>query len=167
MKTNPNYMMGLAALLLDGESLGYVEKGSFDLGGKKGEVYEIEAEQAPDDPVEYIPIKNAKIAPTFNLIELQYERLHKCLGGSLIEGKVGEDTKVIGWKAPTSLVKIEGNFTIKFFTGREINIPRAALLSNLGGKVALTETTKLECELKTLKSENGSSYSIDDETSIG
>lgn len=154
---------GLAELLLDDEKIGWIEKGSFDLGGKKPEVAEINAEQVPDAPVEVIPQSNATIAPTFNMIQMKYEYMKKLLGGTLVE--TGSDPKkVTGWKAPTEIITIEGKWTIKFVSGQVLTIPRAMILSNLGGKLTLTETSKIECELKVMKpkEDDASPYGMDD-----
>jgi hypothetical protein len=162
MENNKNFIYGVAQLLLGSIDLGWIEKGSFDWGGKKGESVDIEAEQVPDAPVLVITQSNGTIAPTFNLIKLTYENFQKVLGGSL-EGKEGAYT---GWNAPTSLVDITGKITIKFVSGRKVEIPNAKLSANLGGKLALTEVSKLECELKVMKPEDGTSapYSISDVT---
>ena len=157
---NPEYMVGIAEVVFNKKTLGYIEKGSFDLGGKKGEFFDIEAEQVPSEPVESIPISNSSINPKFNLIQLKYESFQELLGGELVkEGP--ESQKVVGWNSPVDLVKIEGPFVLKFRTGRVLEIKRARMSANLGGKVSLKETTKLECELKTLApADGGASHSV-------
>ena len=60
--------------------MGYSEINSFDIGGQKPESAKIEAEQVPGTPVLIIPQSNGSIAPTFNVIQLNYENLHSLLG---------------------------------------------------------------------------------------
>ena len=79
------FAYGLAEVLLDDERIGYIEKGSFDLGGKKPEVTDINAEQVPDAPVLVIPQSNGTIAPTFNMIQLNYKNMKRLLGGEIVE----------------------------------------------------------------------------------
>ena len=162
---NPEYMVGIAEVYFNKKKLGYIEKDSFDLGGKKGEFFEIEAEQVPTDPVASIPISNPSINPKFNLIQLKYETFQDVIGGELVkEGP--ESQKVVGWNSPVDLVLIEGPFTLKFRTGRVLEIKRARMSADLGGKVSLKSTSKLECELKTLAPEESvSSYSLLDKAS--
>lgn len=151
---------GLAELYKGGESLGWIEKGSFDMGGKKGEATDIFAEQIPDAPVEVIAQSNATINPTFNLIQLNFENFQKTLGGSLVTSGTGDDLKVVGWTAPEDLVQLRDEYLIKFRSGHETHIPDALLLASFGGKVTLTETTKIECELRTIKTTGSSSYGV-------
>lgn len=80
---NKNFMYGLGAVKYKDFVVGYIEKGSFDLGGKKPEAAKIEAEQVPGAPVLIIPQSNGSIAPTFNVIKMDYKNLHALLGGSL------------------------------------------------------------------------------------
>ena len=163
------FAYGLAEVLLDDERIGYIEKGSFDLGGKKPEVTDINAEQVPDAPVLVIPQSNGTIAPTFNMIQLNYKNMKRLLGGEIVETGEAPSKKVLGWKAPTSLVSLEGKWTIKFASGQVLNIPRAMILANLGGKLTLTETSKIECELRVMKplTEGDSSpYGMSDEGAL-
>lgn len=47
-------------------------------------------------------------------------------------------------------------------------IPNAMLLANLGGKLTLTEVSKLECQLKVMKPADGSApYEINDTPAEG
>ena len=69
--------------------MGYIEKGSFDLGGQKPEAAKIGAEQVPGAPVLVIAQSNGSIAPTFNVIQMDFDNLHKLLGGSLHYKKRG------------------------------------------------------------------------------
>lgn len=158
---------GLADVLFEGESLGYIEKGSFDHGGEKGEVTEIFAEQVLDAPVEVIATSNATIKPTFNLIKLNFENFQKVLGGTLVTSGTGDDLKVIGWSSPVdALADIRGEFLIKYRSGKESHLPYALLLANFAGKATLTEASKLECQLYPIKSEGKSSYSVYNEGTI-
>lgn len=80
---NKNFMYGIGAVKYKDFTIGYIEKNSFDLGGKKPEAAKIEAEQVQGAPVLVIPQSNGGIAPTFNVIQMNYSNLHKLLGGSL------------------------------------------------------------------------------------
>ena len=120
---------------------------------------DVEAEQVPDAPVLTLLTKNGSISPTFNLIQLDYENLHAMLGGTL----VGAEGAYTGWKAPTDLVQLSGKWTIDFVSGQTMTIPNGTILANLGGKLTLTEVSKLECQLKVNKpADGGSPYEIND-----
>jgi len=75
-------MYGVGAVKYKDFVVGYIEKNSFDMGGQKPESAKIEAEQVPGTPVLIIPQSNGSIAPTFNVIQLNYENLHSLLGGT-------------------------------------------------------------------------------------
>lgn len=141
---NDNFMYGVGAVRYNGEEVGYIGKNSFDLGGQKPESTDIEAEQVPGAPVLVIPTANGKIAPKFDLIQLNFATLQKFLGGKLIT----TGSKTTGWTAPRSAMVLEGAFELALVSGQSILIPAATLLANLGGKLTLTETAKLEVELK-------------------
>lgn len=159
MKKNDNLIYGIAKLKFNGEMVGWVEKGSFDWGGSKPESTDVEAEQVPDAPVGSLQTKNGTIQPTFNLIQLDYKNLKLSLGGTL----VGTEGAYTGWKAPTELIELNGPWQIDFMSGKRCNIPNGKLLSNLGGKLTLTEVSKVECEIKVMKPEDGGSpYEIVD-----
>lgn len=81
---NKNFMYGLGAVKYKDFVVGYIEPGSFDMGGVKPESTKINAEQVPGTPVLIIPQSNGSIAPTFNVIQLNYENLHKLLGAPFI-----------------------------------------------------------------------------------
>ena len=87
------FIYGIAVVKFNSKEIGYIEKGSWDWGGTKAESTDIEAEQVPDAPVLTLANKNATIAPTFNLIQLDYENIAAVLGGTLV-GSVGNYT---GW----------------------------------------------------------------------
>lgn len=153
------FIYGIAAVYFAEALIGYIEKGSFDWGGSKPESVDVEAEQVPDAPVLTLLTKNGSISPTFNLIQLDYENLHSVLGGTL----VGTEGAYTGWKAPTDLVQLSGKWTIDFVSGQTMTIPNGSILANLGGKLTLTEVSKLECQLKVNKpADGGSPYEIND-----
>ena len=153
------FIYGIAAVHFAGALIGYIEKGSFDWGGTKPESVDVEAEQVPDAPVLTLLTKNGSISPTFNLIQLDYENLHSVLGGTL----VGTEGAYTGWKAPTDLVQLSGEWVIDFVSGQSMTIPNGTILANLGGKLTLTEVSKLECQLKVNKpADGGSPYEIND-----
>lgn len=137
-------MYGIGAVKYKGNKVGYIAKNSFDMGGVKPESTEIEAEQVPGTPVLVIPQSNGKIAPKFNMIQLNFESLQQLLGGAL--HKTGE--KITGWTAPVAAMVMEGPWELELVSGQSVLIPNATLLSDLGGKLTLTETAKIEVELK-------------------
>lgn len=144
---NKDFMYGLGAVKYRGETVGYIAKNSFEMGGKKPEAAEIEAEQVPGTPVLVIPQSNGTIAPKFDMIQLNFESLKQFLGGSL--HKSGE--KTVGWTAPSAAMIINGPWELELVSGQSVLIPNATLLSDLGGKLTLTETAKIEVELKLSK----------------
>lgn len=153
------FIYGIAAVKLDTKTVGYIEKGSWDWGGEKPETTDVEAEQVPDAPVLTLATKNGTISPTFNLIQCDYETLQQFLGGTL----VGTEGAYTGWKAPTSLVQLSGKWTIDFASGQTMTIPNGMITANLGGKLTLTEVSKIECQLKVNKPDDGSApYEIND-----
>ena len=107
--------------------------------------------------------KNGTIAPTFNLIQLDYENMQAVMGGTLV-GSAGSYT---GWKAPTDLVELRGPWEIQFVSGQTMKIPNGTILANLGGKLTLTEVSKIECQLKVNKPEepDTSTYEVNDTVS--
>lgn len=156
---NKDFMYGIGAIIFDDKIIGYIEKNSFDWGGSKPEKVDIEAEQVPDAPVLTLVTKNGSIAPTFNLIQLNYENLHLALGGTL----VGTEGAYTGWKAPTDLVELRGKCEIELKSGQTVTIPNATLMSNLAGKLTLSEVSKIECQLTVNKPTDGSApYEIND-----
>ncbi|MDE7349659.1 MAG: hypothetical protein K2N25_01220 [Muribaculaceae bacterium] len=137
-------MYGVGAVKYKATGVGYIGKDSFDMGGTKPESAEIEAEQVPGAPVLVIAQSNGKIAPKFDMIQLNFENLQQLLGGAL--HKKGES--VVGWTAPAAALVLEGPWQIDLVSGQSILIPNATLLSDLGGKLSLKETAKIEVELK-------------------
>lgn len=55
---------------------------------------------------------------------------------------------------------------IKFVSGQTMTIPNGTIMANLGGKLTLTEVSKLECQLKVNKPEepDAAPYEINDTT---
>ena len=141
---NKNFIYGIAKVTFGDFVLGYIEKNSWEWGGSKPESVDIEAEQVPDAPVLTLLQKNAQLSPSFNLIQLNYENMVNILGGEL----VGTKLKPTGWKAPADLVQKSGAWKIEFVSGQIMTIPNGTILANLGGKLTLTEVSKLECQLK-------------------
>ncbi len=141
---NSNFMYGIGAVKYKNREVGYIAKGSFDMGGTKPESTDIEAEQVPGAPVLVIPQSNGKIAPKFDMIQLNFETLHQLLGGALHKSA----DKVVGWTAPRDAMVMEGPWELALVSGQSVLIPAATLLSDLAGKLTLTETAKIEVELK-------------------
>ena len=155
-------MYGIGSLSFGGFKVGYIEKGSFDFGGKEPESVDVDAEQVPDAPVLTLLQKNGQIAPTFNLIQLNYENIAAVLGGKL----VGTKPNYTGWEAPADLVQKSGKWTINLVSGQVITIPNGTILASLAGKLTLTEVAKIECQLKVNKPTDGSApYTINDAAS--
>lgn len=159
MGKEKNFIYGIAAVKYNDKPVGYIEKDSWEWGSEKPETVDVEAEQVPDAPVLTLTTKNGTIAPTFNLIQLDYEALSQFLGGTL----VGTSAAYTGWKAPTSLIQLSGKWEINFVSGQTMTIPNGQISANLGGKLALSEVSKIECTLKVNKpSDGGSPYEIND-----
>lgn len=152
MKNNKNFIYGIAVVTFGAMTIGWIEKGSWDWGGTKPEKTDVEAEQVPTAPVLTLMQKNGTISPTFNLIQLDYENLHLALGGTL----VGTSGAYTGWKAPTSLVELRDKCDIDLVSGQTVRMANATLMANLGGKLTLTEVSKLECQLTANMPEDGS-----------
>ena len=154
MSKNKKFIYGIAAVKKGTTLIGYIEKGSWDWGGAKPESVDVEAEQVPDAPVLTLLQKNGQVSPTFNLIQLDYENLKNILGGELVKTGGSGNEKVTGWKAPSSLVELRDKWTIDF---------NGTILATLGGKLTLTEVSKVECQLKVNKPEDGGApYEIND-----
>ena len=81
---------------------------------------------------------------------------------------VGSEGNYAGWKSPTSLVEKSGKWTIDFVSGQTMTIANGTILANLGGKLTLTEVSKVECKLKVNKPSDGSApYEINNTPSEG
>lgn len=154
---NKNFMYGIGAVKYNDFVVGYIEKGSFDMGGQKPESTKIEAEQVPGTPVLIIPQSNGSIAPTFNVIQLNYNNLYRLLGGTLhYKADDTEKKNPVGWTAPTAAMLMTGPWEIALVSGQSILIPNGTLLSNISGKLTLTETAKIECTLEVAMPADGS-----------
>lgn len=151
---NKDFLYGLSKMTFAGKTVGYIEKDSFEWGGKAPESVDVDAEQVPDAPVLTLVQKNSTVEPKFNMIQLNYENMAALLGGK---------STATGWEAPTGLLQLSGECLIDTPSGKRIKIPNAVLLSNLGGKLTLTEVSKIECQLKVMKPADGTApFSIID-----
>ena len=151
---NKDFLYGLSKMTFAGKTVGYIEKDSFEWGGKAPESVDVDAEQVPDAPVLTLVQKNSTVEPKFNMIQLNYENMAALLGGK---------STATGWEAPTDLLQLSGECLIDTPSGKRIKILNAVLLSNLGGKLTLTEVSKIECQLKVMKPADGTApYSIID-----
>ena len=141
MAESKKFMYGIGAVKFGEKQLGYIEKGSWDWGGSKPEKVDVEAEQVVGAPVLTLVTTNGTIAPTFNLIQLDYENLQLALGGTL----VGSSGAYTGWKAPTDLVELRGKCEIVLKSGQTVTIP------------------KIECQLTVnAPSDNSAPYEVSD-----
>lgn len=147
-----NAMFGLDELKFNGQSLGYIEEDSFDWGGAKGETTEVRAAQKKGYPVLIIPKSNGKVAPSFDLIQFNYENMAEIMGGTV---KTDAQGKAIGWAAPSRLVTITGEFTIDTDSGQRITIPNAMLSAYITGSLNLSSVSKIKCELGLMEPEDG------------
>ena len=139
--------------------LGYIEEGSFDLGGQAGETVEINAAQVKGSPVLVIPKKNGSIKPSFDLIQINYNKLVEVMGGS-IRGTVQTPT---GWNAPSKSVNITGVAQIITDSGHVIDIPKAQVTAYPTDKLDLNGVAKIHVELTPiLSAPNAAPYSISD-----
>lgn len=89
-----DFMYGLAVVKVGEKKLGYIEENSFKLNGAKGEVTKINAAQKHGGPVLVIPKSNGTIAPSFDLIQMDYENMAALMGG--VVKKTAE--KATGWE---------------------------------------------------------------------
>lgn len=155
-------MYGIGAVRFKGKTVGYIEKNSWNNNGKKAEVTEINAEQVPGNAVLIIPQTNGTFAPTFNLIELNYVNLQGALGGELVYAATDTQKKEpIGWLPADDIIQMSGGWCIDLVSGQSILIVNGTLLAALGGQLTLTETAKVECEIKIAAAEDGGKpYSI-------
>ena len=149
-----DFLYGLSKMTFAGKTVGYIEKDSFEWGGKAPESVDVDAEQVPDAPVLTLVQKNSTVEPKFNMIQLNYENMAALLGGH---------ATATGWESPTDLLQLSGECLIDTPSGKRIKSPNAVLLSNLGGKLTLTEVSKIECQLKVMKPADGTApFSIID-----
>ena len=169
MTKNKNFLYGIGKVKFNGFEIGYIEKNSWNNNGKKPEVVEINAEQKPSVPVLIIPQTNGTIAPTFNLIQLNYVNLAAALGGEVVYEKTDTEKKTpIGWEPEDDIILLSGGWCIDLVSGQSILIANGTLLAALGGQLTLTETAKVECEIRPSEPEDGGKpYAIYDTDAIG
>lgn len=156
------FMYGIGKVSFNGKTVGYIEKDSWEWGGEKGESVDVNAEQVPNAPVLVLQQSNGTLKPTFNMIQLDYETLQQFLGGTL----VGSEGAYTGWKAPSNIIEIAGPWSIDLVSGQTVTIPNGKLNANLGGKLSLSEVSKIECELAVMMPDDGSApYEVNDTVS--
>jgi hypothetical protein len=144
-------------------SIGYIEEGSFDLGGQAGETTEINAAQVKGSPVLVLPKKNGSIKPSFDLIQIKYEKLVLLMGGAVKTTTSGGDTVVTGWEAPSALTQVRGHAQIFTDSGHLIDIPGCTMTAYPNDKLSLDGVAKIHCELTLVQSVPGvAPYSITD-----
>ena len=91
------------------------------------------------------------------MIQMDYKNLHKLLGGSLHykSTDVSKETRSAR-TAPSAAMVMQGPWELALVSGKSVLMPNATLLSNLGGKLTLTETAKIECTLEVAMPADGS-----------
>ena len=161
------FMYGVGKIMYRDFVVGYIKKDSFDLGGVKAEAAKVYAEQVAGAAVLVIPQSNGSIAPNFVLIQLDYENLHKALGGTLhyAAGDTEKNTP-IGWTSPSEVLQLSGPWRVDLVSGRSVLIADALLLSNLGGKITLKETAEVACSLELQQPDEGKAYGVFDTAEI-
>jgi hypothetical protein len=136
------------------EEIGYIEEGSFDLGGQAGETTEVNAAQVKGSPVLVLPKKNGSIKPSFDLIQINYAKLAILMGGV---------ASATGWEAPSTLTQVRGHAEIYTDSGHLIDIPACTLVAYPNDKLTLEGVAKIHCELTPVQSTPGAApYSISD-----
>jgi hypothetical protein len=141
------------------EEIGYIESESFDLGGTAGESVEINAAQVKGAPVFVIPKKNGTIKPKFELIQINYNKLVKLMGGT-ISGTVAAPT---GWNAPDGLIQISGHLQVVTDSGHLLDIPNGRVSAYPGDKINMSGVAKVYCEVTPMiPISGGAPYSISD-----
>ncbi|GHT64558.1 hypothetical protein FACS189451_12220 [Bacteroidia bacterium] len=134
--------------------IGYIEEGSFDLGGQAGETIEINAAQVKGSPVLVLPKKNGTIKPNFDLIQINYAKLATLMGGTATAD---------GWNAPSDLAQVKGHAEIYTDSGHLIDIPACTLVAYPNDKLSLDGVAKIHCEITPVQSAPGvAPYSISD-----
>lgn len=158
MEKNKNFIYGIAAVRFGSTVIGYIEKGSWDWGGQKGEQQDIYAEQLPDAPVLTLQSSPSTIKPTFSLVQLDYAGIASVMGGTL----VGTAPNYTGWRAPQSAASKSGEWWVDFVSGQSLHIPDGTVTANLAGKLTLTEVSKIECQIGINHTGEGAPYEIVD-----
>jgi len=153
-------MYGVGRVKAGDTVLGYIQKGTFQLNGTKGETTKIDAEQLPGTPVLTIATSNGSIAPSFGVIEWDYEVMAATMGGTVKRDKNG---KAIGWKAPAQLVEARCKFIIETLSKKRITIFDALLRSSLGGNLDLTSVAQIDMSVEPQTPADGSGpFDVDD-----
>jgi hypothetical protein len=135
------FMYGIGRLQFKEKTLGYIKKGSFQLNGTHGESAPVHAEQVPGGPVHNIPQSNGSIAPTFNMIEWDYEMMEALMGGKVNRNAEGV---AIGWSAPgIDLVETRGKFVIETVAKKRISIYACLLQGVPDGGLDLTDVAQI------------------------
>lgn len=137
-------MYGFEEYKFNGTSLGYVAENSFDHGGKKPEYTAIRAAQVKGYAIKNIAKTNGTIAPTFDLIQFNYENLAKTMGGHIL---TDSNKKPIGWSSPNGAVLLSGYHEIFTDSGQVIVIPSGMVLGSIQGGLTLDDTSKLNLEI--------------------
>nr|DAN35585.1 MAG TPA: hypothetical protein [Caudoviricetes sp.] len=154
-----DFLYGLAKFTFAGEDIGYIEESSFDLGGQEGESIEVNAAQVKGAPVLVIPKKNGTINPEFDLIQIDYKKLVKIMGGNV----KGTEANPTGWEAPIDLTHVTGEAIIQTDSGHKITIPKCQMGAYPTDKLSLDGVAKIHCKLKPiLKDKDTAPYSIED-----
>lgn len=136
------FLYGVGRLQFGGKTLGYIQKGTFQLNGTKGTSTPVEAEQIPGGPVLSIPVSNGSIAPTFGIIEWDYEMMVALMGGTLVKDT---SDNIIGWNAPSSeLVEARGEFVIETVAKKRITIFDALVQAAPNGNLELASVAQID-----------------------
>ena len=78
----------------------------------------------PGAPVLVIAQSNGSIAPTFNVIQMDYKNLHKLLGGSLhYKSTDVSKENPIGWTAPSAAMVMQGPWELALVSGKSVLMP--------------------------------------------
>lgn len=154
------FLYGVGLLKFKGLVLGYILKDSFQMNGTKGEASDIWAEQVQSAAVKSLPQSNGTIAPSFNLIEMDYDSMQACMGGEVLKDA---SDKTIGWSAPTNTIQIEGEFIVETVSGQRVTIANGLFQSNLGGQLNLSTVAQIEVSIKVQMPTDGTApYKIED-----
>lgn len=146
-KDSQDLLYGLEELKMNGLSLGYIKDDSFDWGGSKGELTAVRAAQVKGTAIKNIPTSNGTVAPTFQLLQFNFENLAKVLGGQVVKKTIASVETVVGWMAPRKLVRLEGFFEVFSDSGQVMVFPSAIIQGNIAGPLVLTETSTIDCTL--------------------
>ncbi len=155
-------MYGVGLLKFKDQVLGYILKDSFQMNPTKGESSKVWAEQKQSAPVKTLPGSNGTIAPSFNLIEMDYDVMKSILGGTIKKNAAGD--KTIGWLAPSEVITIEGEFIIETVSKHRITISNGLLQGNLGGGLNMTSVSQIEVaiEVQIPEDPDAAPYEIED-----